>query len=118
MGLAQAGGIDTDGGRLPAVAVIVATGPRLPDLVPSVAISAARRSCMRTKRLPLRVPGVIEEMSWPEQDELGRDARPPGLADIARGGQDNPVVEAFALVQKPDGDALIRDRRRRPCGPK
>jgi glycine/D-amino acid oxidase-like deaminating enzyme len=62
---------------------------------------------MRTGRLPVRVPWVIEEMSWPDQAELGRAARLPTLAELAVGGYDAPAADAFALAPQPTGDALL-----------
>jgi glycine/D-amino acid oxidase-like deaminating enzyme len=62
---------------------------------------------LRTGHLGFRLPWIIEEMSWPDQDELGRAARRPTLAEVARGGHDEPAVQAFALAQLPGGDGLM-----------
>ncbi len=102
-----AGGVLTDQGVIEADAVVVATGPWLTQLVPELPVNPARGWVMRTGRLGFQVPWIVEEMSWPDQDELGRAARHPTLAEVARGGHDRPVVEAFALAQLPDGTALI-----------
>jgi glycine/D-amino acid oxidase-like deaminating enzyme len=107
IGPIEPGGVATDGGRLPADAVILATGPWLADLAPSLPVRAATGWCMRTGRLPVRVPWVIEEMSWPDQAELGRAARLPTLAELAVGGYDAPAADAFALAPQPTGDALL-----------
>jgi glycine/D-amino acid oxidase-like deaminating enzyme len=99
-------GIATDQGSLACDAVVIAAGPWLPVLLPGMPITAGRGWLMRTGRLPFRLPWVLEEMSWPDQDVLGRAARPPRLADVA-GGHDRPVAEAFVMVPLPAGDALI-----------
>ena len=100
-------GVITDRGRMAADAVIVATGPWLNELLLHQPVSAARGWVMRSVRLPFRVPWVIEEMSWPDQDELGRLGRPPTLEEVAAGGYDHPAVQAFVLSQNPAGDAII-----------
>jgi D-hydroxyproline dehydrogenase subunit beta len=102
-----AGGVSTDAGQIAADAVILATGPWLGELAPAVPVRAASGWCMRTGRLPVLVPWIIEEMSWPEQRELGRAARPPTLAELAVGGYDEPAADAFALAPGPTGDALL-----------
>lgn len=100
-------GVATDAGLVPAGAVVVATGPWLPQLVPGTPVSAARGWVLRTGPLGIRLPFIIEEMSWPDQDELGRAARRPTLSEVAAGGHDRPVVQALALAQLPGGDALL-----------
>jgi glycine/D-amino acid oxidase-like deaminating enzyme len=101
------GGVSTDGGAIAADAVILATGPWLAELAPAVPVRAATGWCMRTGQLTMRLPWIIEEMSWPEQEELGRAARPPSLGELAAGGYDEPVANAFALAPQPAGDALL-----------
>ena len=106
-GPAEQGGVSTDAGPIAADAVILATGPWLAELAPTVPVRAATGWCMRTGRLSLPVPWIIEEMSWPEQEELGRAARLPSLAELAAGGYDAPAANAFALAPQPAGDALL-----------
>jgi glycine/D-amino acid oxidase-like deaminating enzyme len=101
------GGVLTDQGRIAADAVVLATGPWLMELAPDLPVRGASGWCMRTGRLPLPVPWVIEEMSWPDALELGRVARPPTLAELAGGGHDAPVADAVALAPQPAGDALL-----------
>ena len=103
----QAGGVATDAGRIAADAVILANGPWLAELAPALPVRAASGWCMRTGPLPMHVPWLIEEMSWPEQRELGRAARPPTLAELAVGGYDEPAADAFILAPQPAGDALL-----------
>jgi glycine/D-amino acid oxidase-like deaminating enzyme len=103
----EPGGVATDAGRIAADAVVLATGPWIAELAQGLPVRAATGWCLRTGPLPVRVPWVIEEMSWPEQAELGRAARLPTLAELAVGGYDAPAADAFALVPQPTGDALL-----------
>ena len=100
-------GVLTDQGPIAADAVILATGPWLADLAPGLPVTAARGWVLRTAQLPFRVPFTIEEMSWPDQDELGRVGRPPTLAEVAGGGYDQPAVQAFVINQHLSGEALV-----------
>src|SRR5919202_2540099 len=105
--VATAAGVTSDGGSLPADGVVVASGPWLPELAPALPVTAARGWVMRTGPLPFAVPCIIEEMSWPDQDQLGRAAQAPTLADLAAGDHDAPGAEAFALAPLPGGGALL-----------
>ena len=104
---ATAGGVLTDAGRLPADAVVVAAGPWAPDLVPEVPVAAGRGWVLRTAPLPNPPPWIVEEMSWPDQDELGRAARRPTLGEVADGGYDAPAVAAVAIAPQPGGHCLV-----------
>jgi glycine/D-amino acid oxidase-like deaminating enzyme len=101
------GGVLTDAGRTAADVVVVAAGPWLADLVPGVPVSAGRGWCLRVDRLPVRLPWVVEEMSWPDIDQLAVAARPPSLAAVAAGSHDEPAAEAFVIAQRPGGEALV-----------
>lgn len=100
-------GVLTDQGRIAADATIVATGPWLSDLVGSVPVSAGRGWLMRTERLGFNLPWLIEEISWPDQKEVGRAVRLPTLEDIAAGTYHRPVLEAFVFVPQFSDGALI-----------
>jgi glycine/D-amino acid oxidase-like deaminating enzyme len=100
-------GVMTDQGRIDADATIVATGPWLSDLMGSVPVSAGRGWLMRTEPLGFDLPWLIEEISWPDQEEVGRAVRLPTLEDIARGNYHRPVLEAFVLVPQASGGALL-----------
>jgi glycine/D-amino acid oxidase-like deaminating enzyme len=100
-------GVLTDRGRIDADATIVATGPWLSDLMGSVPVSAGRGWLMRTEPLGFDLPWLIEEISWPDQEEVGRAVRLPTLEDIARGNYHRPVLEAFVLVPHASGGALL-----------
>lgn len=99
-------GVSTDRGGLACDAVILAAGPWLPELLPGAPIAAGRGWLMRTGRLPFRLPWVLEEMSWPNQEVLGQAARPPRLRELA-GGHGRPAAEAFVMVPLAGGDSLV-----------
>lgn len=99
-------GLVTDAGRIAFDAVVLAAGPWLPELWRSAPVSVGRGWLLRTAKLGFTLPWIVEDMSWPDQDELGRVARPPTLAEVAA-GHDQPVVQAFVIAQQPAGDALI-----------
>ncbi len=100
-------GVLTDRGRVAADAVVAATGPWLSDLVPSLPVSAGRGWLLRTAPLPTPIPWVVEEMSWPGQDQLSRLARPLTLGELASDGRPEPAVSALAVAPLPGGAALI-----------
>jgi glycine/D-amino acid oxidase-like deaminating enzyme len=62
---------------------------------------------MRTERLGFDLPWLIEEISWPDQEEVGRAVRLPTFEDIARGNYHRPVLEAFVLVPQLSDGALL-----------
>ena len=99
-------GLVTDAGRFAFDAVVLAAGPWLTELWRPAPVSVGRGWLLRTGRLDFRLPWIVEDMSWPDQDQLGRVARPPSLKEVAE-GHDRPAVEAFVLCQQPGGDALI-----------
>lgn len=99
-------GLITDAGRFAFDIVVLATGPWLPELWRPAPVSVGRGWLLRTARLDFNLPWIVEDTSWPDQDQLGRVARPPTLAEVAE-GHDHPVVEAFVIAQQPGGEALI-----------
>jgi glycine/D-amino acid oxidase-like deaminating enzyme len=96
----------TDRGRM-AAEMVVAAGPWPPDLVPGLPISAGRGWRLRAAPLPGPIPWVVEEMSWPAQDQLGRLARPLTLGELVSGGRPEPAASALAAAPLPGGEALI-----------
>jgi glycine/D-amino acid oxidase-like deaminating enzyme len=99
-------GLVTDAGRFAFDAVVLATGPWLPELLRHAPVSVGRGWLLRTARLDFKLPWIVEDTSWPDQDQLGRVARAPTLAEVAA-GHDEPVVQAFVIAQQPSGDALL-----------
>jgi hypothetical protein len=90
----------TDRGRMDAE-IVVAAGPWPPDLVPGLPISAGRGWRLRAVPLPGPIPWVVEEMSWPAQDRLGRLARPLTLGELVSGGRPEPAASALAAAPLP-----------------
>jgi glycine/D-amino acid oxidase-like deaminating enzyme len=103
----KAVGVVSDAGLIACDAIVLATGPWLPELLRGAPVSGGRGWLMRTGRLDFDLPWIVEEMSWPDQDELGRAARPPRLSEVAASAHDEPVAEAFVLAPQPAGDALL-----------
>ena len=99
-------GLVTDSGRHAFDAVVLAAGPWLPDLWRPAPVSVGRGWVLRTGRLGFRLPWIVEDSGWPDQDQLGRVSRPPTLGEVA-GGHDEPVVQAFVIAQLPGGEALV-----------
>jgi glycine/D-amino acid oxidase-like deaminating enzyme len=100
-------GVLTDDGPISADAVVLAAGPWLPTLLSGLPVSSGRGWLLRTGPLGRRLPWVVMEMAWPELDDLGRAARPPTLAEVARGAYDLPAAAAVAMVPQPGGEALL-----------
>ena len=100
-------GVLTDAGRVPTDAVVLATGPWLTELLPATPVRAGRGWLMRTQRLAVAVPWIVEEVSWPDQHVLGAAARPVPLSDLAAGRVDEPIGDCFFMCPLPGGDALI-----------
>jgi D-hydroxyproline dehydrogenase subunit beta len=107
VGALEPGGVLTDGGRVPADAVVLANGPWMADLLPGSPVRGGRGWLMRTSRLDFPLPWIVEEDSWPDQEVLGRAAEPVTLGELAAGAAEEPVAGAFLLCPLPDGDALV-----------
>ncbi|MGH7903542.1 MAG: NAD(P)/FAD-dependent oxidoreductase [Candidatus Dormibacteraceae bacterium] len=100
-------GLLTDDGPLAVDLVVIASGPWIRDLAPTVPVSTGRGWLLRTDTLGFELPWIVEEMSWPDQDQLGRAARFPTLSEVAAGDHDRPAVGAFVIAPLPAGDALV-----------
>jgi glycine/D-amino acid oxidase-like deaminating enzyme len=85
----------------------LATGPWLPEFAGDVKVAPGRGWLIRTDRLRFEVPWIIEEISWPDQEELGRGVRYPTMGDVARGRYNQPAAEAFVVAPQPGGEALV-----------
>jgi len=106
LGSGRVHGLITDAGRVAFDAVVLASGPWLPELLRNAPVSVGRGWLLRTARLDFNLPWIVEDTSWPDQDQLGRVARAPTLAEVAA-GHDQPAVQAFVIAQQPGGEALI-----------
>lgn len=100
-------GAVTSAGRVAADAVVLSTGAWLYELAWSIPVSAGRGWLLRTGALPARLPWIVEEISWPDQIDLGRGTRSPTVGDVAGRDYARPAAEAFVVAQQPAGDALL-----------
>jgi glycine/D-amino acid oxidase-like deaminating enzyme len=109
-------GLLTDQGYIATDRIVVANGPWMSDLLRRVdkdagyrqrGLATGRGWLVRTNQPQEVSPWIIEEMSWPPQEDLGRVVRFPTLAELAARSYDQPVVEAFVLAPMADGDALL-----------
>ena len=58
-------------------------------------------------KLDFELPWIVEELTWPDQEELGRRMSLAGLADVAERKDDRPAVEAICLNPMRGGDARL-----------
>jgi glycine/D-amino acid oxidase-like deaminating enzyme len=109
-------GILTDHGIIPADLVFLANGLWMGDLLrrtvgddplPRLPFTAGRGWLIQLGRLDFELPWIVEELSWPGQEELGRRMSLSGLADIAEQRDDHPAVEAICLNPMRAGDARL-----------
>jgi len=101
-------GVLTDAGPVPADLVILATGSRLPDLLPWMPITVGRGWMMRVGGYDFELP-MLEEMSrsWISIEGQGTATRAPTLTEVARGGYDVPTSVAFAYLPKGRGVGIV-----------
>jgi sarcosine oxidase subunit beta len=100
-------GLLTDDGRVAVDAAVLATGPWLSDLLPTVHVKSGRGWLLRSDVASFSVPWIIEEASWPDQIVLGAAGTPQPLEDLAGGGHDAPVGESFVLSPQINGQMLL-----------
>jgi D-hydroxyproline dehydrogenase subunit beta len=109
-------GVLTDQGIIAADLVFIASGLWMADLLrrtvgdgplPSLPFTAGRGWLLQFGRLDFELPWIIEELSWPDQAELGRRMSLEGLADIAAQKDDQPAIEAICLNPMRGGDARL-----------
>src|SRR5260370_39070416 len=109
-------GVLTEDGPVPADAVVLATGPWMNELLRDVELAgewlrlpmgAGRGWLLGISQLPVAVPWIIEEISWPDQEVLGTVTRLRTLAEVAAGIHEQPAVEAFVLAPVVDGGAAL-----------
>jgi D-hydroxyproline dehydrogenase subunit beta len=105
-------GVHTDTGPLAAGAVVLAAGPWSRALAAGAGVelpvSGARGWLLQTAPLPWRVAHAFQEATWPGEDEVGDQAGPPTMAELA-GAAPGETAEgtAFTLQQRPSGAAVV-----------
>jgi glycine/D-amino acid oxidase-like deaminating enzyme len=109
-------GVLTDQGIVPADMVFIANGLWMGDLLrrtvaggplPGLPLMAGRGWLIQLGRVEHNIPWIIEELTWPDQDELGRRMSLHGLADVAGQRDDYPAVEAICLNPMGGGDVRL-----------
>lgn len=108
-------GVLTDQGIIPADLVFIANGLWMSDLLrrtvgdgplPGLPFTAGRGWLIQLGKLEFELPWIVEELTWPDQEELGRLTL-TGLADVAEQRDDQPAVEAICLNPMRGGDARL-----------
>lgn len=109
-------GILTDQGIIAADMVFIANGLWMADMLrrtvgdgplPGLPFTAGRGWLIQLGKLDFDLPWIVEELTWPDQEELGRRMALAGLADIAAQQDDRPSVEAICLNPMRGGDARL-----------
>ena len=109
-------GVLTDQGMISADLVFIANGLWMNDLLrrtvgdgplPALPFTAGRGWLIQLGKLDFELPWIVEELTWPDQEELGKRMSLRGLADIASGRDDQPAVEAICLNPMRGGDARL-----------
>jgi len=109
-------GVLTDQGIRSADMVFIANGLWMTDLLrrtvgdgplPGLPFTAGRGWLIQLGKLDFALPWIVEELPWPDQEELGRRMSLRGLADVAAQRDDRPGVEAICLNPMRGGDARL-----------
>jgi glycine/D-amino acid oxidase-like deaminating enzyme len=109
-------GVLTDQGIVPADMVFIANGLWMSDLLrrtvgdgplPGLPFTAGRGWLIQLGKLDFEIPWIVEELTWPDEEELGRRMSLRGLADVAEQRDDQPAVEAICLNPMRGGDARL-----------
>jgi glycine/D-amino acid oxidase-like deaminating enzyme len=109
-------GILTDQGLVAAEMVFIANGLWMNELLrrtvgdgplPPLPFTAGRGWLIQLGRLDFALPWIVEELTWPDQEELGRRMAIGTLADVAEQRDDRPAVEAICLNPMRGGDARL-----------
>jgi glycine/D-amino acid oxidase-like deaminating enzyme len=75
--------------------------------LPGLPFTAGRGWLIQLGKLDFALPWIVEELTWPDEEELGRRMALSGLADIAAQKDDRPAVEAICLNPMGGGDARL-----------
>ncbi|RUX97232.1 MULTISPECIES: FAD-dependent oxidoreductase [unclassified Mesorhizobium] len=109
-------GVLTDQGILTSDMVFIANGLWANDVLrrtvgddplPGLPLSAGRGWLVQLGALGFRIPWIVEEFTWPDQEELGKRMSLRGLEDLARQRDDQIAVEAICLNPMKGGDARL-----------
>lgn len=110
-------GVLTDQGIVAADMVFLANGLWMGELLrrtvgsdgplPGLPFTAGRGWLIQLGKLDFPLPGIVEELTWPDEEELGRRMALKGLADLAQQKDDRPAVEAICLNPMQGGDARL-----------
>jgi glycine/D-amino acid oxidase-like deaminating enzyme len=109
-------GVLTDQGIISADLVFIANGLWMADMLrrtvgdgplPALPFTAGRGWLIQLGKLDFEIPWIVEELTWPDQEELGRRMSLGGLADLAERRDDQPAVEAICLNPMGGGDARL-----------
>ncbi len=109
-------GVLTDQGIIPADMVFLANGLWISDLLrrtvgdgplPGLPLTAGRGWLIQLGKLDFRIPWIIEELTWPDQEELGRRMSLDGLRDVAELRDDRIGVEAICMNPMLGGDLRL-----------
>lgn len=108
-------GVLTDDGIISADMVFIANGLWMSDMLrrtigdgplPGLPFTAGRGWLIQLGKLDFELPWIVEELTWPDQEQLGRLSL-DGLADVAAQKDDRPGVEAICLNPMRGGDARL-----------
>ena len=106
----------TDQGIISADLVFIANGLWMADLLrrtvgdgplPALPFTAGRGWLIQLGKLDFALPWIVEELTWPDQEELGRRMSLGGLAGVAQQLDDRPAIEAICLNPMRGGDARL-----------
>ena len=108
-------GVLTDQGIIAADLVFIANGLGMADMLRRTVGDGPFRPAIHRRaglliqlgKLDFDMPWIVEELTWPDQEELGRRMSLEGLADIAEQRDDRPAVEAICLNPMRGGDARL-----------
>src|SRR5208282_3110984 len=75
--------------------------------LPTLPFTAGRGWLIQLGKLDFELPWIVEELTWPDQEELGRRMSLRGLEDVAAQKDDQPAVEAICLNPMRGGDARL-----------
>ncbi len=109
-------GVLTDDGIIAADMVFLANGGWTGELMrrvvgdgplPALPFTAGRGWLIQFGPLGFDLPWIMEELTWPDQEELGRRMALGRLSDVADQCDDLPAVEALCLNPMRGGDARM-----------